>query len=131
MEGDGFGDLALLNDKPRAATIMTTEPSELARIEKEDYNRILKFLYEREMKERYVFLKRVKQFEAWSDDSLKMIAGLYQTRHCKVNEIIIKESEQATHLFIVFAGKCQALRNVDIPGEVRAECFKVAALIKD
>ena len=37
--GAGFGDLALINDKPRAATIITADDCILARVEKADYVR--------------------------------------------------------------------------------------------
>jgi CRP-like cAMP-binding protein len=33
-KGDGFGDLALINDAPRAATIMTTTDCDLIKVEK-------------------------------------------------------------------------------------------------
>jgi len=41
-DGDGFGDLALIHDKPRSATIKAVEECHLIKIEKADYNRILK-----------------------------------------------------------------------------------------
>jgi MFS family permease len=36
-EGDGFGELALLRDAPRAATITSLEPCRLLRIERDDF----------------------------------------------------------------------------------------------
>ena len=41
-DGDGFGDLALINDKPRSATIKAMDPCQFIKVEKADYNRILK-----------------------------------------------------------------------------------------
>ena len=41
-EGEGFGELALINDKPRSATIRVTEACQFIKVEKADYNRILK-----------------------------------------------------------------------------------------
>ena len=41
--GEGFGELALINDKPRAATIVTSEDDcSFLKVEKADFNRILK-----------------------------------------------------------------------------------------
>ncbi|OQV15103.1 Rap guanine nucleotide exchange factor 4 [Hypsibius exemplaris] len=41
-EGDDFGKLALVNDAPRAASIILREPCHLLRVDKDDFNRILK-----------------------------------------------------------------------------------------
>ncbi|NXT07730.1 RPGF3 factor, partial [Prunella fulvescens] len=43
MEGDDFGQLALVNDAPRAATILLREDNcHFLRVDKQDFNRILK-----------------------------------------------------------------------------------------
>jgi subfamily B ATP-binding cassette protein HlyB/CyaB len=39
--GDGFGELALLTGHPRAATVITNEPSSLFRLEKNDFDRLI------------------------------------------------------------------------------------------
>lgn len=41
--GDYFGELALIDNKPRAATIKTLEESYFAVLEKQYYNRILSY----------------------------------------------------------------------------------------
>ncbi|XP_055336396.1 rap guanine nucleotide exchange factor 4-like isoform X2 [Paramacrobiotus metropolitanus] len=41
-EGDDFGKLALINDAPRAASIILREPCHFLRVDKEDFNRILR-----------------------------------------------------------------------------------------
>ena len=40
-EGDAFGELALLTGQPRAASIITKEPSSVFRLEKTDFDRII------------------------------------------------------------------------------------------
>ena len=112
VAGEGFGDLALINDKPRAATIMTTEPCEFARIEKDDYNRILRFMHDREIKDRVSFLRKIKQFESWNDDSLKTIAGLYEMKLFKAGSVIIRDKDPASHFFLIFSGICHGYRTI-------------------
>lgn len=44
-EGDDFGQLALVNDAPRAATIILREDNcHFLRVDKQDFNRIIKVL---------------------------------------------------------------------------------------
>lgn len=47
-EGDDFGQLALVNDAPRAATIILRENNcHFLRVDKQDFNRIIKVLWGR------------------------------------------------------------------------------------
>lgn len=43
-EGDDFGKLALVNDAPRAASIILREPCHFLRVDKNDFNRILRVM---------------------------------------------------------------------------------------
>jgi CRP-like cAMP-binding protein len=58
-QGAGFGDLALVNDKPRTASIVTATKCQLVLVEKIDYNRILKVLHVTEQMEKMMFLKKL------------------------------------------------------------------------
>lgn len=75
--GVGFGELALINDKPRTATVVTEMKTELIRVEKADYNRIMKFSHEKDVKEKVMFLQRTMPFHDWTIASLKTIACDY------------------------------------------------------
>jgi CRP-like cAMP-binding protein len=60
-EGAGFGDLALVNDKPRTASIVTATECKLVMVEKADYNRILKVFMATEQMEKIMFLKKINR----------------------------------------------------------------------
>jgi CRP-like cAMP-binding protein len=113
--GEGFGDLALINDKPRAATIMTREYTELVRIEKDDYNRTLRFMYDRETKQKVAQLRRIKNFESWNEEGLKNIAGFFQVKRYQKGVAIIDENGVADQLFILYSGRCTGYRRVFLP----------------
>ncbi|RKP17278.1 camp-binding domain-like protein [Rozella allomycis CSF55] len=125
-EGEGFGDLALINDKPRAATIITIENCEFARIEKDDYNRILRFLHDRDIKQRSKMLYNLKEFEKWTPEAMKQIAGLFDIKKYNKGQIIIRENEKADNFFIVKGGLCEGSRlylGEDKPKSVIVERF--------
>ena len=56
-EGESFGELALANSEPRAATIISIQPCEFLVIEKDDYNVILRRLHEKQTKTKLQILQ--------------------------------------------------------------------------
>ncbi|KAJ3071753.1 cGMP-dependent protein kinase 1, partial [Rhizoclosmatium hyalinum] len=45
VAGEGFGDIALINKGPRTASVKAVCPSQLLKVEREDYDRLLKAMY--------------------------------------------------------------------------------------
>jgi CRP-like cAMP-binding protein len=99
---DGFGDLALVNDQPRAATIVTLERCELVRIEKTDYNRVLKFIHEKQISEMTNFLRSVPAFEGWTKAALRTIAGKMAFKKYQPGDTIIEEGGYITLIDLSF-----------------------------
>ncbi|KAJ3164075.1 hypothetical protein HK101_000534 [Irineochytrium annulatum] len=90
-KGDGFGDLALVHNIPRTATITTDERTELMKIEKDDYNRILRFIREKEMNELYHFIRKMPVFANWTRASLMTIVANMRTKKLEPGQIIYKQ----------------------------------------
>ncbi|KAJ3213313.1 Cyclic nucleotide-binding domain-containing protein 2 [Clydaea vesicula] len=111
-EGDGFGELSLINEAPRAATITSDFRTELIRVEKHDYIRIMKFNHEKELKEKIYFLLRVPIFGEWTEASVKAIAQFATWRRYKIGEFILKEGQQITELFFIRKGNCDVFRRI-------------------
>lgn len=88
---DGFGDLALVNDEPRAATIITTEFCQLVYIDRSDFNRIVKFTYEKEIKEKILFLKKIAILEDLSYPALKSVAQVIEWKKFPAGGLIQRE----------------------------------------
>ncbi len=73
--GESFGELALITDDPRSATIVSQEPSELICIERRHYEMAIKSMHRKEYVEKMQFLRGVSckssyiQF-VWSEDTI-------------------------------------------------------------
>lgn len=59
--GDFFGEMGLLEDAPRAASVVTTEPSEFLSVTKDDFNALLKDNYEMAMVIMRGLVKRLRE----------------------------------------------------------------------
>ncbi|KAI8845400.1 cyclic nucleotide-binding-like protein [Chytridium lagenaria] len=103
--GEGFGDLALVADAPRSATIITDERTELIKVEKEDYNRIIKSIHEKQNLEMYSFLRRMPVFSSWTRGSLLSVSMNMQVRKYLYGEVIYREGDDLKYFYIVKSGK--------------------------
>ncbi|KAJ3086333.1 hypothetical protein HK102_013256 [Quaeritorhiza haematococci] len=91
--GQGFGHLALVNDKPRSATILTNEACDLIVIEKHDYNRIIRFYHEKDLKEKVKFLLKNPLLNNWMVEGVRALARVITWRKVKVGTVIMKEGK--------------------------------------
>ncbi|KAJ3031266.1 Cyclic nucleotide-binding domain-containing protein 2 [Rhizophlyctis rosea] len=104
--GQGFGDLALINDSPRLATIITADPCELAVVEKADYNRIIKFIHEKEAKEKMLFLRKIPIFQDWTVASLRSVGQKMEWKKFLPGQVIIAEGQPLEEFFLIKSGTC-------------------------
>ena len=58
-KGFGFGELALVNDSKRSASVLALSDTILLKVEKRDYNQIVRYLHDQEVKEKLLFLKHL------------------------------------------------------------------------
>ncbi|KAI8815045.1 cyclic nucleotide-binding-like protein, partial [Cladochytrium replicatum] len=112
VAGEGFGELALVNDAPRAASILTACPCVLLRVEKVDYNRILRFVHNKEQKEKVFFLRKVPIFVHFTYGNLTAIANVMTMRTYSVGSYVITEGTPINKMHFVKSGKCEILKTL-------------------
>ncbi|KAJ3147528.1 Cyclic nucleotide-binding domain-containing protein 2 [Geranomyces variabilis] len=113
--GDHFGDLALSNNAPRNATIKTTEPTLLMRIEKEEYLRVVRFIHEKERQEKILFLKRCPPLT--KSEGLSLIADVMNIKpHTKGTKVLIQGHIQ-NELCFIKSGVCGVYVHLEITGD--------------
>ncbi|CAM9622458.1 unnamed protein product [Lampetra planeri] len=114
-KGAGFGEIALLKDLSRNATIVCMEETELLVVDKEDF-----FAYKldqelrKEFQYRYNFFRSLELFSTWSDESLETMAD-----HCKIEEfnhgqVVTGDTSETKSIIFVIKGCCDVLRLVDL-----------------
>lgn len=106
--GDSFGELALLYNAPRAASIVAKEEGIAWTLDRETFNNIVKEAAMKKRDKYEAFLKSVdilKQIEAYE---LSQICDALKTKKVKAGETIIKQGDIGDDFYIVEEGEAYA-----------------------
>jgi CRP-like cAMP-binding protein len=117
--GDGFGELALLYNTPRAATVKATSAAKLWCLERSTYNGIIQH-YKRQQAKKYVeYLKNVScknsggdtdlNLKNLSSTELQQLAEAMDDETFNKGEVIIRQGEKGDDFYIVATGSVTVL----------------------
>jgi len=113
-DGDSFGELALLGNGLRAATVIAEMPTQLLRVEKVAYDNSLHRLHEQELHERMCFLQRIFLFSDWKDEDLARLAKVVTSKAYPKNACIIQQRTNTDHMYLIVSGRCRVLKRMDL-----------------
>ncbi|KAL4496246.1 hypothetical protein ABPG72_012983 [Tetrahymena utriculariae] len=102
--GMSFGELALLEKKPRAASILCHTDLHVAVLVKEDFDQILKNFEEQKLTQAAEFLDQVQPFSKWNQ---RRQITLYMNSHAefyKINQVIYQEGSKPDSFYIIKSG---------------------------
>ena len=124
--GDVFGELNLLYNIKNPYTIISkSEVCSLWKIDRDDYNNILKN-NQIEKREKYInYLKQIEILQTLNEDELLQIADNLKIEDFKDGIKIIKQNEIGDKLFIINEGECQAIKTIDGKPEQKLDLYKV------
>ena len=103
--GASFGELSLLQDLPRSASIFCKEPTVLAVLSKDSFNIVLKDFEARKLNEKIAFLRSIPAFETWSRQALSKLTYYLKERRFKRAQSVFQESDPSTEVYIVLEGE--------------------------
>ncbi|CAD8113750.1 unnamed protein product [Paramecium primaurelia] len=105
--GIGFGELALINDSKRTATIIAKEDCVFAVMEKHHYKSILGAQEMAKIQNKISFLCSFPFFNSWSFREIKTISYHFEPVSVTLNQAIIKQNEYCNHFYVVREGEFQ------------------------
>lgn len=133
--GGAFGELALLYNAPRAATITAIDECLLWGLDRNTFNHIVKDSAVRKREMYDDFLKKVHILETMDAYERQTIADAFVKHSYSKGDLIIKEGENGNELYFLVEGEAKATKLID--GELKTvmeyksgDYFGERALIK-
>nr|CCA14945.1 conserved unknown protein putative [Albugo laibachii Nc14] len=103
--GDAFGELALLYNCPRAATIRSVNLCVLWSVDRTMFRKIIATTSAEAQNARYNFLKNVDLFKALNNDQLHLVASALRLHSFQDGEYILRQGEEGDTFYIIIQGE--------------------------
>jgi len=102
--GKSFGELALIKNKPRAATIRCVEDCHFAVMSKDDYEKVLQKIEMKKIQKNIEFMHQLPFFKVWTKTSLSKLQYSFEQRAFIRNQVVFREGEEAAFVYIIRSG---------------------------
>ncbi|OMJ83478.1 hypothetical protein SteCoe_15580 [Stentor coeruleus] len=113
--GNSFGELALISERPRSATIEVRERSSFFVLNKADFTIILGDIAEKRLNTLIKFLQNVSLFQARSKSSLVKLAYYFQPRRYKRGQVVYKEHDPVDGVYLIKDGEITVTKKRFLP----------------
>jgi len=120
-DGDSFGEIALLGNGLRAATIIAARKTQLLRVEKAAYDKSLHWLHKVELQERVDFLRRCFVFSGWDDEELSKLAKVVSRKRHAKDQCIIQQGPSTDTMYLIVKGRCRVLKRMELPTHLQVQ----------
>lgn len=102
---DSFGELALLYQMVRSATITCTQPGELWQMDQTSFKSCMEKLSSTQARRAEAFFRQDTNFCGLPTADLKLLAGLCSSQQFNEGEEVLREGEVGHWMFIITSGK--------------------------
>jgi len=116
-----FGELALMYNTPRAATIIATTSGALWAMDRQTFHRIVVKDTFRKRTQYEDFLESVPLLSTLTKEERMKVADSMITRHYEDGDVIIKQGEDADYFYMVISGVVKIIRTGDDPNNPSKE----------
>lgn len=113
--GSAFGELALLHDARRRATIVCKEASEFLKVDRPDFDMVLRKNHEREWNDRMIHFKNHPLFSDWNPPNLNFAVEGSHIVEYPANTVILKDlTAPSDKVYFLVRGTCKVVQKVEL-----------------
>ena len=113
--GGSFGELALMHDRNRRASIFTNEDCEFLKVDKPSFDEVLRKSHEAEWNHRLKHLSRHPLFHQWKKANLNTAVEGSQTKEFLPGSVILKDlSVPSEMIHFIIQGSCQVVKKIKL-----------------
>jgi cAMP-dependent protein kinase regulator len=119
--GEGFGELALLYNAPRAATIAAKTAYTIWKLDRDTFNNIVKDAAAKKREKYENFLKQVQVLQTLDEYERSKLGDAVREENFNKGELIIREGDEGDKFYLISEGTCIATKqfNNDKPDKVK------------
>ena len=136
--GEAFGELSLLYNAPRAATIKAKTDADLWMLDRQTFNFIVKGAAAKKREKYEEFLKKVKILSNMDEYERQKLADALKEEWHEAGDYVIKEGDDGNIFYLVMSGEAIATKTMELgkpPVQVfqykEGDYFGERALIKN
>jgi len=112
-DGDFFGELALIYNIPRTATITALTETTLIRIDRHPFNRYLKHLFEGQLEDQIEFMQLCPIFSKMPKNLLINLGIRANVKKFATGQIILKNESKCDSIYIIRRGTVKVSKEIN------------------
>lgn len=121
--GMAFGELALLKNQPRSASIKCSTPCHFMTLTKEHYLKIIGRVENIRLEEKVNLLHSVSIFSSWTKRALEKLSYFFKSSKFVRKQVVYREGDNADWIFVVKSGEFELSKNSDLVKRKRKSCL--------
>ncbi|OMJ92489.1 hypothetical protein SteCoe_4724 [Stentor coeruleus] len=130
--GDSFGEVALLHETPRTATIIALQETKLWALDRMAFRKILQNMSHQKFSENLVFIENIQMFKSLTKKQKESLANAMTVETYKPGYRILREGDTGDFMYIIKEGTVIVTKNgTEIRKLIKNDYFGEQALLQN